>query len=96
MATRSSAQFENRPIGIGNGARGGNSGGMVDDGAGGDAKWLFYGMLFFAIVCFVTLPIAAMILLEAKKTNVVAQSALIEAKKIRTELKPVKKEEPDE
>lgn len=93
MATRSSAQFENRPIGIGNGARGGNSGGMVDDGAGGDAKWLFFGMLFFAIVCFVTLPVVSFILLEAKKTNVIAQDALAEAKKIRAELKLRKTDE---
>jgi hypothetical protein len=53
-------------------------------------------MLFFAIVSFICLPIAAIILIEAKKTNVVAQSALIEAKKMRNELKPVKKEENDE
>jgi hypothetical protein len=53
-------------------------------------------MLFFAIVCFVTLPVAAFILVEAKKTNVVAQDALAEAKKIRAELKPVKKEKVDE
>jgi hypothetical protein len=66
---------------------------MVDDGAGGDAKWLFFGMLFFAIVCFVTLPVVAFILLEAKKTNVIAQDALAEAKKIRAELKLRKTDE---
>ena len=96
MATRGSAQFQNRPAGGSNGSRGGNSGGLVDDGASGDAQWLFYGMLFFAIVCFVTLPIATFILIEAKKTNVVAQDALAEAKKMRNELKPVKKEKDDE
>lgn len=52
-------------------------------------------MIFFAIVCFITLPISAMILMESKKTNAVAQAALIEAKKIRAELKP-KKEADDE
>jgi hypothetical protein len=52
-------------------------------------------MLFFAIVCFICLPIAAFILIEAKKTNVTAQAALAEAKKIRAELKP-KKEQDDE
>jgi len=52
-------------------------------------------MLFFAIVCFIMLPVTAFILIEAKKTNVAAQAALIEAKKIRAELKP-KKEETDE
>jgi hypothetical protein len=53
-------------------------------------------MLFFALVSFICLPIAAMILIEAKKTNVTAQAALIEAKKLRAELKPVKKETEDE
>jgi hypothetical protein len=36
-----------------------------------------------------------MMLIESKKTNVAAQAALIEAKKIRAELKP-KKEQDDE
>jgi hypothetical protein len=70
----------------------------VDDGAGGDAKWLLYGMLFFAIVAFMTLPISVVILMDSKKTNANAQAALAETKKIQRELKPVKKEkdvEPD-
>jgi hypothetical protein len=37
-----------------------------------------------------------MILIEAKKTNAVAQSALAETKKLRAELKPVKKKEEDD
>jgi hypothetical protein len=49
-------------------------------------------MLFFAIVCFILLPVTAFVLIEAKKTNAVAQAALVEAKKIRAELKPVKKD----
>jgi hypothetical protein len=35
-----------------------------------------------------------MILLDSKKTNATAQAALVEAKKIRAELKP--KKEPDD
>jgi len=88
MAT-SKLQNRNGDVGRGDSVR--NSGGVGDD-----AKYLLYGMLFFAIVSFICLPIAAIILIEAKKTNVVAQSALIEAKKMRNELKPVKKEENDE
>jgi hypothetical protein len=41
----------------------------------------------------VTLPVVAFILLEAKKTNVIAQDALAEAKKIRAELKLRKTDE---
>jgi multisubunit Na+/H+ antiporter MnhG subunit len=52
-------------------------------------------MIFFALVAFITLPISAMILMEAKKTNAASQSALTETKKLQRELKP-KKEEDDE
>ncbi len=52
-------------------------------------------MIFFALVAFITLPISAMILMEAKKTNAVSQAALTETKKLQRELKP-KKEEDDE
>jgi hypothetical protein len=52
-------------------------------------------MIFFAIVCFITLPISAMILMEAKKTNAISQAALTETKKLQRELKP-KKEADDE
>jgi hypothetical protein len=37
------------------------------------------------------LPVVAMMLVDVKKTNVAAQAALIEAKKIRAELKSAKK-----
>lgn len=53
-------------------------------------------MVFFGIVCFICLPITAMMLIEAKKTNAVAQAALTETKKLRAELKPVKKKEEDD
>ncbi len=88
-------QFQNRNGNVGRGNGSGNRGPVGDDDSGSDAKWLLYGMLFFAIVCFIMLPVTAMVLIEAKKTNVTAQAALIEAKKIRAELKP-KKEETDE
>ena len=52
-------------------------------------------MVFFGIVCFICLPVAAMILIEAKKTNAVAQAALVETKKLHAQLKP-KKEADDE
>ena len=88
-------QFQNRNGNVGRGNNGGNRGPVGDDDSGSDAKWLLYGMLLFAVICFILLPVTAMILIEAKKTNVTAQAALIEAKKIRAELKP-KKEESDE
>jgi len=50
-------------------------------------------MVFFGIVAFICLPISAMMLIESKKTNVAAQEALVEAKKIRAELKPKKDED---
>lgn len=49
-------------------------------------------MLFFAIVCFICLPIMAVILIEAKKTNVAAHAALMEVKKLRAEIKAAKKD----
>lgn len=96
MATRNAAQSANRPSGSGSGTRSGNSGGMVDNVSSGDAQWLFYGMLFFAIVCFVTLPISVFVLMDSKKTNADAHAALAETKKLQAQLKPVKKEKDDE
>lgn len=96
MATRSPAQFQNRLSDVGSSSGGRSSGVLVDDGAGGDAKWLLMGMLFFATVSFVMLPVSVFILMDSKKTNANAQAALIEAKKIRAELKPVKKEKENE
>ena len=96
MATRSTTQLQNRPSNVGGG--GGRSGDrmVVDDGASGNAKWHVIGMLFFAIVCFMMLPLTLFVYVEAKKTNVTAQAALVEAKKIRAELKAAKKEENNE
>jgi hypothetical protein len=68
---------------------------VVDDGSSSYVDWLLYGMIFFALICFITLPISAMILMEAKKTNAVSQAALTETKKLQRELKP-KKEAEDE
>jgi hypothetical protein len=96
MATRSTAQFQNRPTSLGGGNGSGGKRVLVDDGASGEAKWLLYGMLFFAIVAFMTLPISVVILMDAKKTNANAQAALAETKKIQREIKPVKKEDSDE
>ena len=96
MATRGSAQFQNRPANVGGGNGSSGNRVLVDDGAGGDAKWLFYGMLFFALVCFMTLPLSVFILMDSKKTNANAQAALAETKKIQAQLKPVKKEKDDE
>jgi hypothetical protein len=93
MATRGAAQLQNRPA---NGGRGGNgrvAGAGGDDDASSVAQWAVAGMVFFGIVCFVCLPISAFILMEAKKTNVTAQDALAEAKKIRSELKPKDQDE---
>jgi hypothetical protein len=53
-------------------------------------------MIFFATVCFICLPIVAVILIDAKKTNATAQAALLEVKKLRAEIKAVKKEQEDE
>jgi hypothetical protein len=95
MATRGSAQLQNRLGNVGSSGASGNQRVLVDDDSSGSSQWLLAGMLFFAIVAFICLPIAAFILIEAKKTNVTAQAALAEAKKIRAELKP-KKEQDDE
>ena len=86
---------QNRPsnVGSGNGSR--MAGGGVDDDANRVAQWAIAGMVFFGIVCFICLPVAAMILIEAKKINATAQSALVETKKLQQQLKP-KKEVTDE
>ena len=80
-------------VGSGSGNRVGNGG--VDDDSDSVAQWAIVGMVFFGIVCFICLPVAAMILIEAKKTNAVAQAALVETKKLHAQLKP-KKEADDE
>ena len=80
-------------VGSGSGNRVGNGG--VDDDANSVAQWAIAGMVFFGIVCFICLPVAAMILIEAKKINANAQSALVETKKLQQQLKP-KKEVTDE
>ena len=86
---------QNRPsnVGSGNGSRMAGSG--MDDDSDSVAQWAIVGMVFFGVVCFICLPIAAMILIEAKKINAVAQAALVETKKLQQQLKP-KKEVNDE
>jgi len=71
------------------------AGSGVDDDANSVAQWAIVGMVFFGVVCFICLPVAAMILIEAKKVNATAQAALVETKKLQQQLKP-KKEVNDE
>ena len=75
----------------------GNSVGGAGSNADADsvAQWAVAGMVFFGVVCFICLPIAVMILIEAKKLNVEAHAALVETKKLQAQLKP-KKERDDE
>ena len=80
-------------VGAGNGGRVAGAG--VDDDSDSVAQWAIVGMVFFGIVCFICLPVAAMILIEAKKINATAQAALVETKKLQQQLKP-KKEKDDE
>ena len=87
MATSQSTNRA-RNVGSGSGNRVGGSG--VDDDSDSVAKWAIVGMVFFGIVCFICLPIAAMILIEAKKINANAQAALVETKKLQAQLKPKK------
>ena len=75
-------------VGSGSGNRVGNGG--VDDDSNSVAQWAIAGMVFFGIVCFICLPVAAMILIEAKKINANAQAALVETKKLQQQLKPKK------
>ena len=75
-------------VGSGNGNRVGGAG--VDDDANSVAQWAVVGMVFFGIICFICLPVAAMILIEAKKINATAQAALVETKKLHAQLKPKK------
>lgn len=95
MATRGAAQFQNRPNNLGGGNGNSPQRVVVDNGSGDYTDRLLYGMIFFALVAFITLPISAMILMEAKKTNAVAQTALTETKKLQRKLEP-KKEADDE
>ena len=86
---------QNRPGNVGSGSSNRVVGGGVDDDSDSVAQWAIAGMVFFGIVCFICLPIAAMILIEAKKINATAQAALVETKKLQQQLKP-KKEVNDE
>ena len=87
MAT---SQSTNRARNVGSGSGNRMAGSGVDDDANSVAKWAVVGMVFFGIVCFICLPIAAMILIEAKKINASAQAALVETKKLQQQLKPKK------
>ena len=84
---------QNRPSNVGSGNGGRVAGAGVDDDANRVAQWAIAGMVFFGIVCFICLPVAAMILIEAKKINATAQAALVETKKLQQQLKPKKDEE---
>ena len=75
-------------VGSGSGNRVVNGG--MDDDSDSVAKWAVVGMVFFGIICFICLPVAAMILIEAKKINATAQAALVETKKLHAQLKPKK------
>lgn len=93
MAT---SKLPNRNGDVGRGSSARNSGDLGNAHSDGDNQWLLYGMLFFAIVAFLTLPISVLILMDAKKTNANSHAALAETKKLQAELKPVKKGEDDE
>ena len=92
MAT---SQSKNRAGNVGRGSGGGMAGAGGDDDAGSVTQWAIAGMVFFGVVCFICLPITAILLIEAKKTNVTAQAALAETKKLQAQIKP-KKEQDDE
>jgi len=96
MATRGSAQLQYRLGNVGGGSNAGNQRVLVANDANSESRWLLAGMIFFATVCFICLPIVAVILIDAKKTNATAQAALLEVKKLRAEIKAVKKEQDDE
>lgn len=96
MATRGATQFTNRSNNVGGGAYGGNQRVVVDDAPSGESKWLLMGMIFFAIVCFVLLPVVAMMLIDVKKTNVSAQAALLENRKLEKKLEKILKKDPDD
>ena len=97
MATRGNAQLSNR---LGNGSGRGGSGDRdsVDNAVGRriaerNASYFLVGMVLFAVVCFILLPVEVMMLMDIKTTNVRSQEALTEAKKIRAELKQKKDNE---
>lgn len=92
MATRGSPQSQNRPSNVGYSNGNNSQRPMGDDVPNSDSKWLFFGMLFFAIVCFILLPLEVMMLIDIKKTNIRSQEALSEVKKIKAELKEKKNE----
>jgi CHASE3 domain sensor protein len=50
-------------------------------------------MIFFAIMCFICLPVVAVMLVDVKKTNAMAQTALYETKKLEAKLKPKENED---
>jgi hypothetical protein len=53
-------------------------------------------MILFASVCFILLPVITVMLVDAKKTNAMAQTALYETKKLQAKLKPEKTGDEDE
>ena len=95
MPPRNTTQLQNRPTNVGGGGGSSSGSSLGDADAGNVAKWAVIGMVFFGAVCFAGLPIAALILMDAKKTNANAHAALAETKKLQAQLKP-KKEQDDE
>ena len=86
---------QNRPGNVGSGSGNRVVNGGMDDDSDSVAKWAVVGMVFFGIICFICLPVAAMILIEAKKYNADTHAVLLETKKLQAQLKP-KKEADDE
>ena len=95
MSFMATSQFKNRAGNVGRGDGNSVAGAGSNADADSVAQWAVVGMVFFGIVCFICLPIAAMILIEAKKINADAHAALVETKKLQSQLKP-KKEQSDE
>lgn len=69
---------------------------VVDDVPSGESKWLLMGIVFFALVCFLLLPVVGMMLIDVKKTNNSAQAALLENRKLEKKLEKLLKKEKDD
>lgn len=100
MATRTPQASSNRP---GYNGSGGTGNGGVDVGhsaiarmAREDTRWFIVAVVILSLVLFLALPMALLVLVETEKMKAEIRYEIKQLKKLKAELKPVKKEEGNE
>lgn len=100
MATRTPQTSSNRP-GFNGSVGGGND--SMDVGhraiarmAREDTRWFIVAVVILSLVLFLALPMAILIYVDTARMQAEVRKEVKQLKKLRAELKPVKKEQDDE